>query len=269
MIDQGKRDLFGIGVSAVDPSAAVHQIISAAVERRPFAATALAVHGLVEGSRNALLRQEVNSLDLVTPDGQPVRWALNLLYGTRLRERVCGFDLLMNVLRATEEAELPVYFYGSQQSVLNDIARQLAAQFPGLKFAGSQPSRFRTVDDIELREIAAHVRASGARVVFVGLGCPRQEQFVAAFKEPLGIPVVAVGAAFDFFAGSTPRPPAWVQRAGLEWLMRLASEPKRLWRRYLFLNPYFLFMLAKQRLIGRPALGTDERPPLKRTMVPS
>jgi N-acetylglucosaminyldiphosphoundecaprenol N-acetyl-beta-D-mannosaminyltransferase len=240
MIDLGKRSLLGVLIDACDYEGATARILDAAAEPRPFAATALAVHGVVTAARDASYRARINDLDLVTPDGQPVRWALNDLHGVGLGDRVYGPTLARHVLAGCEERGLPVYFYGSRPDVLVRLLDQVRNWHPELVVAGSAPSQFRSVDASGLDAIAATMRESGARVVLVGLGCPRQEVFAHAIRHRVGVPCLAVGAAFDYYAGTLTQPPAWMQRRGLEWAYRLAAEPRRLWRRYLVLNPYFL-----------------------------
>jgi exopolysaccharide biosynthesis WecB/TagA/CpsF family protein len=190
----------------------------------------------------------LNSFDLVTPDGQPVRWALNLLHRTRLSDRVYGPQLTLEVLRGAAEQGLPVYLYGTTDAILASFRRVIAERFPALTIAGSQPSRFRTSEPGEADRIAEEIRGSGARLVLVGLGCPRQEQFAHAMRPLLDMPLLAVGAAFTYHAGLLATPPPWMQRRGLEWLWRLGREPLRLWRRYLLLNPAYLAALTAQRL---------------------
>jgi N-acetylglucosaminyldiphosphoundecaprenol N-acetyl-beta-D-mannosaminyltransferase len=247
VIDAGKRNVLGVGVDVVDYEAAVARIVEAAEEGRPFAGTALAVHGVMTGVDDDDHRYRLNAFDLVTPDGQPVRWALNLLHGAGLNERVYGPDLTLQVCAAAAARDLPVYFYGSRPEVLERLIANLRARFPTLKVAGSEPSKFRTTTEQEKREIVERIQDSGARVTFVGLGCPRQEIFAFEYRDDLQIPVLAVGAAFDYHAGLVAEPPAWIQRYGLQWLYRLAQDPRRLWRRYVLLNPRFLAGLAAQR----------------------
>ncbi|WP_229881994.1 WecB/TagA/CpsF family glycosyltransferase [Streptomyces alanosinicus] len=189
---------------------------------------------------------DATSHDLVTPDGQPVRWALNLLHGAALTEPVCVPDLTLHVLQAAVGEGMPVYLYGSTQRTLDLLMLNLRNRLPALKIAGHEPSKFRAVRPGEGVEIAARITESGARMVLVGLGCPRQELFVHAMRPLSPMPLLAVGAAFDFHAGILRRPPVWMRRAGLEWLWRLGSEPRRLWRRYLLLNPHYLALLAAQ-----------------------
>ena len=248
-----KRNVLGVLVDAVDYDVAIEQIMAAARERRPYSLTALAVHGVMTGVADPAHRVRLNEFDLVTPDGQPVRWALNLLYGAGLREWVSGPELVLRLLPLMAAEGLPVYLYGSTPLTLQELAESLTRLVPGLTIAGSEPSKFRTAWPGELSEIAERVRDSGARVVLVGLGCPRQEVFVSAMGELLDLPLLAVGAAFDYHAGVLRRAPVWMRRRGLSWLWRLALEPHRLWRRYLLLNPEYLLRLAAQLLrLWRP-----------------
>jgi N-acetylglucosaminyldiphosphoundecaprenol N-acetyl-beta-D-mannosaminyltransferase len=251
MIDRGRHSVLGVLVDAVDYRAATARILDAARDRRPFAATALAVHGVMTGVRDPAHRARLNSFDLVTPDGQPVRWALNGLHGTRLADRVYGPRLMREVLTGAAAEGLPVYLYGSTPETLERLVRELVKTFPRIELAGVEPSGFRAARPGEGAEIADRVRASGARLVLVGLGCPRQEIFAHALRPYLDLPLLAVGAAFDYHAGTLAAPPAWMQRHALEWLWRLVQDPVRLWRRYLLLNPEYLLRLAAQRLWRR------------------
>jgi N-acetylglucosaminyldiphosphoundecaprenol N-acetyl-beta-D-mannosaminyltransferase len=242
-----KRNILGVLVDALDYDRAVDEVLAAAEDARPCAVTALAVHGVMTGVKDATHRHRLNRLDIVTPDGQPVRWALNLLHGAKLRDRVYGPELTLRVCAAAARRSLPVYFYGSDEKTVQRLAANLAERYPGLVVAGAEPSRFRPLVDDEREELAARVRGSGARIVFVGLGCPRQEVFVYENRERFGVPTLAVGAAFDFHAGNAKEPPALVQKYGFQWLHRLLQDPRRLWRRYLLLNPEYLMRLSVQR----------------------
>jgi N-acetylglucosaminyldiphosphoundecaprenol N-acetyl-beta-D-mannosaminyltransferase len=242
-----KRSVLGVLVDATDYAEATDRIITAAERGRAMAVTALAVHGVMEGVHDPDLGARLNSFDLVTPDGQPVRWALNLLHGAGLRDRVYGPTLTMRVLARAAEAGLPVYLYGSTQPTLDRLVPALQQQFPALKIVGVEASKFRAVQPGEAEQIAGRITASGARIVLVGLGCPRQENFTHAMRPHLAMPVLAVGAAFDYHAGGLRKPPPWMQRYGLEWLWRLGLEPRRLWRRYLLLNPEYLARLSAQK----------------------
>jgi N-acetylglucosaminyldiphosphoundecaprenol N-acetyl-beta-D-mannosaminyltransferase len=244
--DRGKRNVLGVLVDAVDRDAAIERVVAAAIERRPYAVSALAVHGVMEGVHDPGHAYRLNRLDLVTPDGQPVRWALNILHGTALRERVYGPDLMRGLCDRATTQGIGVYLYGGRPDTVARLRAALERRYPGIRIAGAEPSRFRRLSDAEVGDLAARVRDSGAGIVFVGLGCPRQEVFVYELRDSIGVPMVAVGAAFDYLAGDAVEPPAVIQRAGLQWLYRLIQEPRRLWRRYTLLNVEYMGRLALQ-----------------------
>ena len=261
MIDRGKHNVLGIRVSAVDYDSAVAQICAAAVARQPLRVTALAVHGVMTGVLDKAHRYRLNQFDLICPDGQPVRWALNWLHGTQLQDRVYGPDLMLKLCAAAEERELSVFLLGADKAMLHRLRESLVSRYPRLKIAGMRPSLFRQLTTDERSDMVNEVRASGADVMFVGLGCPRQEIFVYECCDDFHVPCLAVGAAFAFHAGVTKQAPSWMQRAGLEWLFRLGQEPRRLWRRYVLLNPAYLALLLLQRSKIRVLDDTDTQKP--------
>lgn len=243
-----KRNLLGILVDATTYDEVVERVFDAARDARGLSVSATAVHGVMEGVHDPEHAARLNAFDILTPDGQPVRWALNWLHGTKLRERVYGPELMLRCCERAAELGFPIYLYGSTKEVLDPLRTNLEHRFPGLRIAGSSPSRFRPVDMDEQEQIAEEIRGSGARLVFVGLGCPRQETFVWAMRDRVSLPTLAVGAAFDFHAGLAKEAPAWMQRHGLQWLHRLARSPRRLWRRYVLLNPEYVARVIAQRL---------------------
>ncbi|AVT30939.1 MULTISPECIES: WecB/TagA/CpsF family glycosyltransferase [unclassified Plantactinospora] len=263
MISRGKRNVLGVLVDAVDYEAATEQVVAAGRERRPMALTALAVHGVMTGVLDPAHNARLNAFDVVTPDGQPVRWALNLLHRAALAERVYGPDLTLSVLARFADEGMPVYLYGSTDATLARLIPELERMFPALKIAGVESSKFRPARPGEDAEIADRIRASGARLVLVGLGCPRQEVFAYAMRPLLDMPLMAVGAAFDYHAGLLRKPPPWMQRVGLEWLWRFGLEPKRLFHRYMVLNPAYVARLTAQRLgiwKATPPAPANDRP---------
>lgn len=261
MIDLGKRNVVGIMIDALDYDAAVARIVAAAHAHRPFAVSALAVHGVMTGLLDQEHAHRLNHFDLLTPDGQPVRWALNSLHRTGLEDRVRGTNLTLRVCSAAAEQSLPVFFYGSSQPVLERLASSLRRQFPRLAIAGTEPSKFRRTTPEEKAQIARRIRDSGATITFVGLGCPRQEVFAYEYREDLNMPVLAVGAAFDYLAGTLRQPPSLIQAAGLEWVYRLIQEPRRLWKRYTMLSGRFLFLVFLQKIgLRRPDPVTIDGP---------
>lgn len=256
-----RHNLLGVNVCATNYSETCESIREAAISARPLTVTALAVHGVMTGALDETHRTRLNALDVVLPDGQPVRWGLNWLFDGGLRDRVCGPELMLHVCRMCAEQGLPVAFYGNKTEVLQELSDNLTAQFPTLRIAAAIPSQFRRVSEQEQASIAQTIGASGAQVLFVGLGCPRQEVWLYENRERLQMPMLAVGAAFDFHAHRLVIAPRWMRDNGLEWSYRLRQEPRRLWRRYLLLNPLYLLMLGLQRLrLRQVALSRKDAP---------
>jgi exopolysaccharide biosynthesis WecB/TagA/CpsF family protein len=246
-----KVDLFGLGVSVTAYDEATAAILEAAREGVPGVVSCHAVHAIVTASRDPALRDKVNTFDMVTPDGQPVRWALNLLHGARLSERVYGPALMLRICGAAAAAGVPIYLYGGNPAVAEKLQSNLLANFPKLHIAGNEAPPFRPLSPEEDRAVVDRINRSGAGVVFIGLGCPKQDLFAYEHRDTIRAVQVCVGAAFDFHAGVKPMAPAWMQRHGLEWFYRLCQEPGRLWRRYLVTNSLFLAQLTAALLRGR------------------
>jgi exopolysaccharide biosynthesis WecB/TagA/CpsF family protein len=259
MIDYGKKNIGGVLIDAVDYDAAVSRVVHAAILGRGYSVSALAVHGVMTGAEDSEHRFRLNGMDLVVPDGQPVRWALNLLHGCKLKDRVYGPNLTLRLLQAAADNGLPVYFYGTTGEVLEKLRKQLRLRYPTLQVSGMESSRFRRLVQPEREALVQRVRDSGAKMLFVGLGCPRQEVFAFEMAGLVSIPTIAVGAAFPFIAGTLQQAPAWMQRYGLEWVFRFTREPKRLWHRYIVLNPKYLARIALQWL-GRTYSKQGEPP---------
>jgi N-acetylglucosaminyldiphosphoundecaprenol N-acetyl-beta-D-mannosaminyltransferase len=261
MIDRGKHNILGVRIDAVDYAAAVDRIAEAAMNRRPLAVSALAVHGIMTGVLDSVHRIRLNNFDLVVPDGQPVRWALNLLHGARLSERVYGPTLMLHTCEWAAAHEAPIFLFGGTADQLAALNEHLLIRFPGLRIAGTRPSAFRRLTAAERDHLVAEVRASGAALTFVGLGCPRQEVWAYENREALSMPLLAVGAAFAFHAGQLSQAPRFMQDRGLEWLYRMSREPRRLWKRYALLNPLYLaLLLAQWSGLRRFALNDSPQP---------
>jgi exopolysaccharide biosynthesis WecB/TagA/CpsF family protein len=260
MIQEHKRNVLGVSVNVTDYNAAVERIIRAARAKKPLSVTALAVHGVMTGVLDDEHRFRLNSLDLVVPDGQPVRWALNWIHKAGLRDRVYGPNLTLEVCKRAEQEGLSVFFFGGNEEILRRLQKNLLLRFPRLLVAGTMCSKFRSLTVPERDHVVSEIRNSGASIVFVGLGCPRQEIWVYEFRESLSCPLLAVGAAFPFLAGTIEQAPSWMQKRGLEWLFRLSREPLRLWNRYLILSPKFLTLLLLQR-VGLVQFGDRGRLP--------
>lgn len=208
------------------------------------------VHMVMEAFDRPGFRRQVNGADVVTADGMPLVWALKCL-GAPRPTRVYGPDLMRLLLAGAEREGLPVGFLGGAPATLRRLLSNVSARHPRLEIAFAESPPFRPLSPEEDNATVARIRASGARLLFVALGCPKQEAWLAGHREQLTCVSLAVGAAFEFLAGTTPQAPPWMQASGLEWLFRLASEPRRLWRRYLTANPRFLWHFGGQLLSRR------------------
>jgi len=212
------------------------------------------VHVVVTASRDEAYRQVINGADMATPDGAPVAWMLRR-FGFANQPRITGPDLMWALYRRCAEEGLPVYFYGSTEPTLAGLASRLKIVFPGLIVAGMESPPFRALSDGEDDAAVARINDSGAAVVFIGLGCPKQECWMAAHRGRVNAVMVGVGAAFDFHAGTVRRAPKWMQERGLEWVFRLLSEPRRLWKRYLVTNTLFILGASRQLILSRWLVG--------------
>lgn len=253
-----KQTLFGVGVNATTYDEVVDAVMAAAADRRPFGVAALATHGLMTAVHDEAFAADLARLDVVTPDGQPVRWALNRLHGVGLTDRVYGPDLTARVCAEAAAEGRSVFVFGSTDATCERMVAELRHRWPDLVIAGVQSDRFREATAEEDAADVARITSSGAGVVLVGRGCPRQERWVAAHLDRIPAAMLAVGAAFDYFAGNLRRPPAWMQRHGLEWLWRLALEPRRLLRRYVVTNTQFLARFATEVLRTRRHGAADD-----------
>lgn len=243
-----KHNLFGVNVSQTCYEEATEIIMQAARERRPMLVDHMPVHGLIEACQDAVLNEKIKHFDIVAPDGQPVRWALNRFYNTGLSERVYGPELMLRLCRQAEREGVGVYLYGSQLLVLERLHRNLLRQFPALRIGGAESPPFRPLTAEEDQAAVERINDSGAGLIFLGLGCPKQEHFAYDHRDRIKGVQLCVGAAFDFHAGCKKMAPEWMQRNGLEWAFRLMTEPGRLWRRYFRTNSHFLLKILRHEL---------------------
>ena len=194
-------------------------------------------------------REILNRAALVTPDGMPLVWAMRLL-GIKRQTRVYGPDLMLAWCDRAASLEIPIYLYGGSVGTLEKLQTNLKQQFPDLLIAGVHSPPFRPLTAIEEAEDIERIHQSGAKVVFVGLGCPKQEQWMARQHGKLQAVMVGVGAAFSFHSGEVSQAPRWVMKMGFEWLYRFSREPKRLWRRYMINNPIFVWLFVWQLILN-------------------
>jgi N-acetylglucosaminyldiphosphoundecaprenol N-acetyl-beta-D-mannosaminyltransferase len=208
------------------------------------------VHSAVTAAFDPGFYQVIADSDMCTPDGAPVTWMLRQL-GAREQRRLNGPDLMWRYFAAEAPLGGKVYFYGGTPEALRLLRQRVEREFPGLEVVGTHSPPFRPASPAEDAADITRINASGAHVVFVGLGCPKQETWMAEHRGQIKAVMIGVGAAFDFHAGLQARAPVWMQHHGLEWAYRLVQEPRRLWRRYLFTNIPFMFMGGAQWLSSR------------------
>lgn len=239
------RQILGMRVDCTHYSEAVNVIVRLSRRGASAHVCVATVHMVMEAHDDEEFRRVVNAAELVTPDGVPLVWCLRLL-GLWRALRVYGPTLTPRICSAAQSEGIRVGFYGGTEEVLERMTSRLQADFPDLDIAFRYSPPFRPATPSEDDEIVAAIEDAGVQILFVGLGCPKQERWMSQHRDRVSCVMVGVGAAFDFIAGVKPLAPAWMQRAGLEWLFRLASEPKRLWRRYCYHNPRFLWAFARQ-----------------------
>lgn len=210
------------------------------------------VHMCMEAYDSPEFNRVVNNADLVVPDGMPLVWALKAL-GEESAAQVRGADLLLHTCEKAEKNGIPIGLYGGTPESLLDFTNFLKGQYPGLQISFASSPPFRQLSQEEKDRYVEKINESAARILFVGIGCPKQEKWMAEHRDKLSCVMIGVGAAFDFFSGRQKLAPRWMQRIGLEWLHRLISEPRRLWKRYLKHNPRFVFHFGKQMVKQRLA----------------
>jgi N-acetylglucosaminyldiphosphoundecaprenol N-acetyl-beta-D-mannosaminyltransferase len=241
-------DVLGIPVSAITVADAVSTIDSWIRARTPHYVCITGVHGVMESQRDGELRRIHQDAGLVTPDGMPLVWLAHL-DGHAHVERVYGPDLMLACCERSLQTGASHYFYGGAPGIAGQLAARLSARFPGLRIAGTYCPPFRALTQAEDVALVNDINAANPDIVWVGLSTPKQERWMAAHVGRLRTPVlVGVGAAFDFHAGVKRQAPRWMQRNGLEWSFRLATEPRRLWKRYLVNNPAFVWQVARSRM---------------------
>ena len=203
------------------------------------------VHMVTTARRNKKLRKIMEEAFLVTADGLPLVWVLKQ-NGFKEAERVTGTDLTLKLCKAAADERIPVYFYGGSPETIKTLKTFIAKRFPDLKVVGYESPPLLPLQPEVDPDVVKRINKSGARIVFVGLGCPKQEYWMAAYTSHLPAILIGVGAVFDFLSGTCQRAPLWMQKCSLEWLHRLATEPRKTWKRYATTNPLFIWMLIKE-----------------------
>jgi N-acetylglucosaminyldiphosphoundecaprenol N-acetyl-beta-D-mannosaminyltransferase len=257
MTSQSARvNVLGVGISAINMQEAVDAIEGWIARRERHYVTVCGVHGVMESQRDPQLRRIINHGGLATPDGMPMVW-LSWVQGHRNAGRVYGPDLMLALCERSQTTGHRHFFYGGAPGIADRVARRLKERYPRLAVAGTHSPPYRSIDAEEDRGVLQVIDESAADIVWVGLGTPKQDYWVARHRSLLKAPaLIAVGAAFDFHAGVLRQAPRWMQRSGLEWLFRLMQEPRRLALRYLVNNPRFIAKVALQ-LAGVRAYALD------------
>jgi N-acetylglucosaminyldiphosphoundecaprenol N-acetyl-beta-D-mannosaminyltransferase len=257
------QNVIGFPVTVLPFDAQVAQVIKWAKGGLSKVVCVANVHMLVEACNDRSLASILNRADMVTPDGMPLVWMVQQLRQIE-QDRVAGMDLMMSVCQSASDQGLSVYFLGSEQSVLNHMRVRLEHDFPRLKIAGMEPLPMLSVPIVVDQAVVEQVNCSGASIVFVALGCPKQEKWMAAYHNRINAVMLGVGGVFPVYAGLQQRAPEFIRSAGLEWLYRLVQEPRRLWKRYSKTIPPFVWLACKQlmrasRSTSRTILPQSER----------
>ena len=241
-----KYDIFGLNISATTYSEVVDVLTESAKRRRPTTVDFAPVSILVEAAYDPIFRSRLNSFDLICPDGQPVRWCLNHFHKLGLRDTVCGTIATLCLCESAARSKIGVYLYGSTPETLQKLQFNLLFRFPDLQIVGAESPPFSILSAAEHSAVVARINDSGAGFLFVGIGSPKQENFVWEQRSRINAVQLCVGAAFDFIAETKRRAPRWMQRVGLEWMHRVGCEPIRLSKRYALGNSRFVALLLSR-----------------------
>jgi N-acetylglucosaminyldiphosphoundecaprenol N-acetyl-beta-D-mannosaminyltransferase len=246
-------------IDAISWDDAITRIVSWSSQHQSRYITLCNVHSVVTASSCPQFHAALDQADLTLPDGAPIAWSLRR-EGHPEQQRINGPDLTWRYLAVAEQLGQSVFFYGSTDNTLEKLLTRIKTEFPKLRVAGMVSPPFRDITPEEDQAYVDQINQSGANVVFIGLGCPKQEVWMAAHRGRIQAVMIGVGAAFDYHAGTIQRAPTWVQKIGMEWLHRLFSEPRRLAKRYAVTNSVFIFRTLKAML-----LGNDSPRQVKRT----
>jgi N-acetylglucosaminyldiphosphoundecaprenol N-acetyl-beta-D-mannosaminyltransferase len=244
--------VLGIPVDCLDWPTAIGRICDWAARRESRYVSICDAHSIVRATRDPAHARHLAGADMVTPDGWPVAWMLRRT-ASPTQPRVNGPDLMGHLLAEAEQRGLSVFFYGTTDATLDRLCQAVLARHPRLVIAGRHSPPFRPLTAQENEADIAMLNASGAHLVMTGLGCPKEDRWMHDHRGRVHAVMLGIGAGIDFHAGTVSRAPAWMRDHGLEWLYRLAQEPRRLWRRYLVHNSLFVMGAARQLLTHRPA----------------
>jgi N-acetylglucosaminyldiphosphoundecaprenol N-acetyl-beta-D-mannosaminyltransferase len=250
------KDVIGFPVTAMPFERQIALMVSWAKERRSKAVCIANVHMLIEAYQHPDFAAVLRGADLVTPDGMPLVWMLKML-GSNDQDRVAGLDVLQGLCTSASNNNVSVFFLGSQQIILDKMRFKLEQEFPELEIVGMEPLPFRPLTLEEDDALIQQVNASGAGILFIALGCPKQEAWIAQHKGKINAVMVGLGGAFPVYAGIHKRAPSVVRALGFEWLYRLVQEPRRLWGRYKSTIPIFIWLACKQLMTADRQASTQ------------
>jgi N-acetylglucosaminyldiphosphoundecaprenol N-acetyl-beta-D-mannosaminyltransferase len=239
--------ILGSRVDHINYDELIQRVMDWAQDERSHYVCAATAHMIMEAYDSDEFRQILNSADLITPDGMPLVWLLRWL-GGKEQEQVCGPQFTTVICEAAAQNQIPIGFYGGSPETLRDMVSNLKKNFPDLNIVYVYSPPYRPLTPAEDAAISREIQNSGAKILFVGLGCPKQERWMAGHKNRFDAVMLGVGAAFDFHAGRLKRAPRWIRKLGFEWVFRLMMEPRRLWKRYLKHHPRFMALVTMQLL---------------------
>lgn len=245
--DRQRFRVVSLDVDQVTHESAVDAVVALAESGHGSYVCFGTVHMVMESCDSPEFGARVNAADLIVPDGMPLVW-MQKMQKAKGGERVRANDLMMMLIAKAEERGLRIGFYGGRQDVVEAMRDRARHEHPNINIAYAYSPPYRPLTAEEDDEITANIAASGTQILFMGLGCPKQENWMAEHRSSVRCVMLGVGASFDFYAGNVKESPPWLGRLGLEWLYRLWQEPKRLWRRYLILNPRFMWLAVRQLL---------------------
>lgn len=249
------KPVIGFPVTAVPLNEQLETIMKWAQQRLSKVVCVANVHMLIEGSNDPTFATVLKNADLVAPDGMPLVWMLRMM-GAIDQDRAAGLDILDGLCQRATKDNVSVFFLGSQSSILDKMRNRLVEDYPGLQIAGMEPLPFRPITEAEDEVIIHKLNSSGAGIVFISLGCPKQELWMAAHHNKVSAVMIGLGGAFPVYAGLLKRAPVYIRLSGMEWFYRLLQEPGRLWKRYVSTIPVFLWLAGKQLLTERERCET-------------
>ncbi len=240
-----RKEIISLNINTGSYNSAISEIIDLAKKRISSYVCFSNVHMIIEGHKNPEFKKLVNNSTFSFPDGMPLVFAFKALYGMK-QDRIAGIDFMMDALKECKKKQLSIFLFGSTTLVLEALSKNISKTFPNLIIAGKLSPPFKEFSSSENELFIQTINNSGANMVFVSLGCPKQEMWMAKHYDKIKAPLLGVGAAFEIHAKLIKRAPVWMQKTGLEWLYRFIQEPGRLWKRYMVTNSLFVFLLIKE-----------------------